>query len=766
MAENMLMKAILQFDSRKAIQEMGKAAVSFKRLEANTKRIQEGGAKAAQGVTRLTMGLAPLSVGVGLAVKQAADFENEIGMIGTITDEATFPAKKLEAANMALALSYGTGPTEQVSAMYNAISSGADTVAKATARMDSSNKLAIAGGAELTPTLKLMNTVMNTYGEAGLSASGASNILFQTTKYGVTTIGQLASSLGDVVPTAQSLKIGFNEVNAAIATATLRGAETSEAATGLNMALVNVLKPTKVAADEAERLGIAFNSQALKSKGLVGFLGAVIKKTGGSEEAMTKLFGSVLGFKTVMKVAGDGGKKMEELAKAIGDSAGSTNVAFKKMADTTKFKMKQLGAYAKTGSVLFGQVLTESFMKLASPVSDVAKGFVDVLMAVKSGDFEGLSPTAAGIAKGITQGIETVKGAIDSLMVNLKKGKSWFEETFGGDAIAKISKWGTIFLVAGAALAPVLAIMAGIGFILPAIITFVTGAFSVIAGVFGLMFSPLGILIGVLAVLAWYFRDELPGVARGFWDVLKLFWADMLDIFSEVGEVFSTVFFTLSEAWADLVGTAKTDSRSVGQILGAFIMTPLKAIATVLGWIAKVAGYLIIAFVSLGKGIGEAFGRALVFLNNFAIKAAGKVVSFMEWAGMTAPKGLAEFAKQKTMAVPAEPKQKYVTFEQLGLQEASGKAKTAAAKAEGKTALEQMMDDIKNATSAMKDSAAAQKDAAKKKDKPPSVQIDGREVAKANAKADRDIQVRSGETATPWQQAMVAIHGARPMARG
>lgn len=60
--------------------------------------------------------------------------------------------------------------------------------------------------------------------------------------------------------------------------------------------------------------------------------------------------------------------------------------------------------------------------------------------------------------------------------------------------------------------------------------------------------------------------------------------------------------------------------------------------------------------------------------------------------------------------------------------------------------------------------AAQQAADAVSKDKCTKIDIDGREVAKANSKAEREIQRRGGKE-KPWQPGIVAYHGAMPVSR-
>lgn len=754
MADSMILKAILQFDAAAAIQDIGRASVSFERLKSNANRVQGGVEKFGGSMGKLALGFTPVALGMGMAVKSAAEFEQGIAMIGTIANQTELPQAKLENTTLALSMAYGTAPTDQVAAFYQAVSSGADTSAKALAIMDTSNRLATAGGAELMGTLNLMGTIMNTYGEQGLSAAEASDVLFQSTNYGIYTIEQLGASMGDVIPTAASLGVNFTDLNAAMATVTLRGATASEAATGLNMALVNVLKPTKSARDEAKKLGLQFDANALKSKGLVGFFNEVVKKTGGSEEAMTALFGSVQGFKVAMKLTANEGELYNETLAKMQNHSGATDSAFQKMSQTMNFQMKQMNATRQVAEVLFGQVLEDSMLRLMSPLAGVATGFVDILQAVKTGDMKGLGPEAAAVANGIRDGLDTVREGIDWIVKTLGEAKKWFTDTFGAEALGSIAKWGVVFAVVAAAIVPVGAILAGLGFIIPAIIAAVTGLGAVLSGVFGLALGPIGILVAVV----YLFRDQLYQVFQGMMDVVDPVFSQLKAVFDATFGELGKIFSNIAAMWGETAGSISVDWRMVGRVIGLVLGDILIVVAKVIGTIAIFIADCVQGFIGLGQTIGNVMGAAFLWVMQKAAEGAGLLVKLMTAVGMTPSAGLVAFSKEKF----EQPKARNPADTYVNNVKKTSEAQTKS-NAEGKTqergALSEAADEARAAAEAQKRAAAATEALAKKKPGDTRVNVDGREVARAHAKAANDIEVRSGSTATPWQRERVVVHG-------
>jgi len=288
-----------------------------------------------------------------------------------------------------MAREFGGSATDQVKAFYQAISAGADGVEGATQLLDQANKLAIGGITDVTTGVDALTTAMNAYGPDVLSAAEASDAMFVAMRAGKTTIGELSGSLGQIVPIASSAGVSFDEVTAGIAALTTQGLSTASATTGLRQVLASVIAPTKQATDAATALGISFDVQALKSKGLAEFLDDVITKTGGNEAAMAQLFGSVEALGAALAFAGGAGGTFTDILADMEIKAGATDAAYLKMSES----------------------LDQRWNKLTAAATDIALGFGNALLAVVVPAMEGIA--AASVAVG--QNLDIVLVSLSAL---------------------------------------------------------------------------------------------------------------------------------------------------------------------------------------------------------------------------------------------------------------------------------------------------------------------------------------------------------------
>lgn len=368
----------------------------------------------ADGVGDVTQPLANLATGilavdaaaaaaaitlVGFAVDAADAFDRAFREIATLIDQ---PIEGLQSFRQEI-LAYASDSTqslEQVTqATYNAVSMGVDYTESLEA-VSAAEKLAVAGKAELNATLEGLVGTMNAYGAGMEEASSYSDVFFTTVKLGKTTIPELNDALSRVTGTATLGGVPFADLAAAIATVTSAGAPTSEAVTKINAALSAIIKPSSEASELAKELGIQFDAQALKSKGLEGVLKDVSTATGGSAEKMAKLFGSTEALQAVNVLAITSSEKFATNLDAMANSAGATEAAFGKMAASTGTLQQSL----QVALVTFGTPLLDAFSGVEDALAALLGAFSE---AANSGEFSEVQGAINALLKGIEDALTT-----------------------------------------------------------------------------------------------------------------------------------------------------------------------------------------------------------------------------------------------------------------------------------------------------------------------------------------------------------------------
>lgn len=305
-----------------------------------------------------------------LSLKAAGEFDESFREIASLVSQPISELGQFREAILSYAASSTAPMREVTAAIYDAIGSGVplEQSLKAVAVAE---KLSVAGKASLNDTLRVLVSSLNAYGLSTQEAARFSDALFQTVNLGQTTLPELANSLSQVTGTAATLQVPFETVLAAISTLTSLGTPTTQAITAVNAALAGLLKPTSEASKLAEELGISFSAQAVKAQGFETVLRQVAEATGGNEEQIATLFGSVEALRAVFPLTGTAAGKFASDLDSIGNAAGATEAAFAKMS----------GGITQANQRI-ANALNGIFITIGTPLLDEFGGIADAVVRI------------------------------------------------------------------------------------------------------------------------------------------------------------------------------------------------------------------------------------------------------------------------------------------------------------------------------------------------------------------------------------------------
>ena len=307
---------------------------------------------------------------------------------------------------------------ELTAAAYDVASAGFLNVAEQTQILEASTKGAVGGMSDLNTVGNAVTSVLNAYGMSADQANKLVDGFIQTQNDGKIVLAEYATQIGRLAPTAAAAGVGIDELNAAVSTITAQGVPVEATFTGLNQALVAILKPTSEAEKLAKSLGIEFNETGLRTKGFGGLLAEVAQATGGSTTQLTKLFGSVDALKAVLPLVNDGLVGFNKNLDNQKNSTGVADKAFKEMSDTLQGAIKQLQSSFVALVVAFKPVtpaIIAPFKILAGTLNLVAQNIKGVAMAATFlGTFAGILNASAIATKAwaiATAGLAAAKKA-------------------------------------------------------------------------------------------------------------------------------------------------------------------------------------------------------------------------------------------------------------------------------------------------------------------------------------------------------------------
>jgi len=222
-------------------EEAQKTTTSFKdvagHMESFGKQAKDLGDKLSVGVSLPLAGIATA------AITMANKFNEAMANVATLIPGNEERIKQLKETVQSLATETGKSTEDLANSLYQVISAFGDT-AHTKELLAVASKASVAGLSSTKEAVDLLTATIKGYGLELKDAQKVSDLAFETVKLGVTTFGELAGSMGKVIPMAASLKIKQEELWGAMATLTGVIGNTSEVATALRATYKAFLDPS------------------------------------------------------------------------------------------------------------------------------------------------------------------------------------------------------------------------------------------------------------------------------------------------------------------------------------------------------------------------------------------------------------------------------------------------------------------------------------------------------------------------------------------
>lgn len=221
-----------------SIDEYGK---EIKKAKQGTAEFQDTVGKAAKlevlrsGLEAVSKMAGKFSDALKASEEAAASYQSAVAKISTIADDS-IDMSEMSAEVRQLAKDYGKSAEEIAESAYQAISANVDA-ADAVEFTGRATKLAIGGFTDAETAIDVLTTTINAYKLGTDAASTVSDKLIKTQKLGKTSVGELAQSIGKVIPIAAAFSTNLDDVSAAYVTLTRSGVNTANATTAIKSML-------------------------------------------------------------------------------------------------------------------------------------------------------------------------------------------------------------------------------------------------------------------------------------------------------------------------------------------------------------------------------------------------------------------------------------------------------------------------------------------------------------------------------------------------
>lgn len=556
----------------------------YERLEQTQKKVQEITEKQAANKQAISQtkaqlgGLIGTVTAIGAAiyagpVKNAQEFQQSMAKVGTIADTNVVPLAQLRQEIIALSNETGKSVNDLAEDVYSAISAGQDT-ADAVGFVTNATKLSTAGFAESAQAVDVLSTILNAYGMEAEKVTDVSDMLINTQNKGKTTVGELASSMGKIIPTANANNVALEQICAGYEKLTAKGIATAEATTYMN-GMLNELGKTGSTTDKLlrEKTGKSFKELMASGSSLADVLQIVKDGAESSGMSLSDMFGSSEAGKAALSLMADGVDSFNDSVQGMLDSCGATEEAYAKMMDTTETKVaKAKNSISNLGTVL-GDMLLPYVGMVADKVSEVVTRFSEFAQENPQ-----VIATVAKVAAGL---------------VGLKAGgliaKLGFLQVKGG--ILSVQKAFT--MIKGLGITKYLSNMGG-GF--GGILTKVAPLVGVIAAVGGAIYYVSTHLEQVRGFIQKTFGDEGLAVFDKLWGIITQVGTAIKDAFFTSG---SGVLDTLKSILPTIINTLQTGLLPILPMIANLFMQILPLIGQLVTAILPVLGELISAVITV-----------------------------------------------------------------------------------------------------------------------------------------------------------------------
>ena len=349
-------------------------------LKGASARLQAFGARAKAISAQMRTLSIPLAIAGGASVKMAADFDKSMTQIKSLVGVAGAEVDAMGEKAKVMASETGTSANEAAEALFYITSAGLRGE-EAMSVLQASLKAAAVGLGDTKTVADLATSAMNAYGSSVLSATDATDVMVSAVREGKLEAGELAGSMGRVLPIASAMGVSFDEVGATFAALSRTGTNAAEAATQIRGIFSSLLKPTTDAEEALTEMGLSSAElrKQLKEKGLLSTLQTLKENFDGNDTAAQRVFGNVRALSGIMDLLGANAGTTNQIFERMTDSLGATETAFGELAGSAEFKLRKAINETKNSFMETGQVVLESLLPhlqdLAESITDLFKKF-------------------------------------------------------------------------------------------------------------------------------------------------------------------------------------------------------------------------------------------------------------------------------------------------------------------------------------------------------------------------------------------------------
>lgn len=334
---------------------------------------QSIGQKVTGGLNKAAKTFAPFSAAAAAvlvpATKGALDYQDSVAKVTTLLDMSKTSVGDLQDMFLGLSNATGLSASSVAEAGYQALSASVD-YEHLGSFLETATSLAKVGFTDSATATDVLTTAINAYGLSAGDADKVANMLVNTQNLGKTSVNELASSMGRVIPTASAMNVGLDQLSSAYAILTKGGINTAQSTTYLG-AMLNELgdSGTTVGGILKNKTGKSFQDLMADGYTLDDVMGVL--KTSADEQgiAFNELWGSTTAGSAALALVNAPAGEFTDTLESMNSGADLLGEGLEKL-DTPAQMAREAINQLKNSGIELGLSLLEALTPIIQAVAD------------------------------------------------------------------------------------------------------------------------------------------------------------------------------------------------------------------------------------------------------------------------------------------------------------------------------------------------------------------------------------------------------------
>lgn len=343
---------------------------------------QSLGQKVTGGLNKAAKTFAPFSAAAAAvlvpATKGALDYQDSVAKVTTLLDMSKTSVGDLQDMFLGLSNATGLSASSVAEAGYQALSASVD-YEHLGSFLETATSLAKVGFTDTATATDVLTTAINAYGMQSSDANDIAQKLVQTQNLGKTTVSELASSMGRVIPIASSSNVSLDNLTTAYALLTKNGISTAQSTTYM-AAMLNELSDsgTDVGSTLEDRTGKSFQELMADGWSLSDVLGLLKQAADDSGKGFNELWGQSTAGAAAMTLLNAGSEEWNSTMEVMQGNTDVLGEGLEKLHTPAQMMREALNQLKNSGIELgmsLIEVLSPMIEQAATAISNLTSWF-------------------------------------------------------------------------------------------------------------------------------------------------------------------------------------------------------------------------------------------------------------------------------------------------------------------------------------------------------------------------------------------------------